>query len=52
MNNLNFGLSIENILTRIKDGDEDNLAMPPCYYVPICKTEKECAWSAIQLKSV
>lgn len=43
MNNLNFGLYIEDILTRIMNGDEDNLAMLPCYYVPSCKDEKECA---------
>lgn len=43
MNNLNFGLYIEDILTRIMNGDEDNLAMLPCYYVPSCKEEKECA---------
>lgn len=43
MNNLNFGLYVEDILTRIMNGDEDYLAMLPCYYVPTRKEEKECA---------
>ena len=33
MNNLNFGRYIEDILTRMKDGDKDYRAMLPCYYV-------------------
>jgi hypothetical protein len=41
MNNFNFGLYIEDILTRIMNGDEDNLAMLPCYYVLSCKEEKK-----------
>ena len=43
MNNLNFGLYMEDILTRIMNGDKDNFAMLPCDYVPSCKDEKECA---------
>ena len=43
MNNLNFGRYIEDILTRMKDGDEDYLSMLPCYYkAPEIKVE-ECA---------
>lgn len=42
MNNLNFGLYIEDILICIMNEDEDNLAMLPCNYVPSCKEEKEC----------
>ena len=33
MNNLNFGRYIEDILTRMKDGDKDYRAMLPCFYV-------------------
>ena len=35
MNNLNFGRYIEDILTRIKDGDKDYKSMLPCYYVEV-----------------
>ena len=43
MNNLNFGRYIEDILTRMKDGDKDYLSMLPCYYkAPEIKVE-ECA---------
>ena len=43
MNGLNFGLYIEDILTRIMNGNEDYLIMLPYYYVPVRKEEKECA---------
>ena len=40
---LDFGRYIEDILTRMKDGDEDYLSMLPCYYkAPEIKVE-ECA---------
>ena len=32
MNELDFGRYIEDILTRMKDGDKDYLSMLPCYY--------------------
>lgn len=35
MNNLKFGRYIEDILTRIKDGDKDYKSMLPCYYVEV-----------------
>ena len=43
MNNLNFGRYIEDILTRIKDGDKDYKSMLPCYYVEKTDEVKECA---------
>lgn len=43
MNNLNFGRYIEDILTRMKDGDKDYRAMLPCYYVEKTDEVKECA---------
>ena len=43
MNNLNFGRYIEDILTRMKDGDKDYKSMLPCYYVEITDEVKECA---------
>lgn len=33
MNNLNFGLYIEDILIRIMNGDEDSLAMLLCTFM-------------------
>ena len=33
MNNLNFGRCIEDILTRMKDGDKDYRIKLPCIYV-------------------
>ena len=33
MNNLNLGRYIEDILTRMKEGDKVYKAMFPCYYV-------------------
>lgn len=43
MNNLNFGRYIEDILTRMKDGDKDYKSMLPCYYVEKSDEVKECA---------
>ena len=43
MNNLNFGRYIEDILTRMKDGDKDYKSMLPCYYVEKTDEVKECA---------
>ena len=43
MNNLNFGRYIEDILTRMKDGDKDYRAMLPCYYVEKFDEVKDCA---------
>lgn len=43
MNNLNFGRYIEDILTRMKDGDKDYKSMLPCYYVEKSEEVKECA---------
>ena len=40
---LNFGRYIEDILTRIKDGDKDYKSMLPCYYVEKSDEVKECA---------
>ena len=43
MNNLNFGRYIEDILTRMKDGDKDCRAMLPCFYVDKTREVKGCA---------
>ena len=43
MNNLSFGRYIEDILTRMKDGDKDNRAMLPCFYV---EKTSEVMWCA------
>ena len=43
MNNLSFGRYIENILIRMKDGDKDNRAMLPCFYV---EKTSEVMWCA------
>ena len=40
---LNFGRYIEDILTRMKDGDKDYKSMLPCYYVEKTDEVKECA---------
>ena len=40
---LNFGRYIEDILTRMKDGDKDYKSMLPCYYVEKSDEVKECA---------
>ena len=43
MNELDFGRYIEDILTRMKDGDKDSLSMLPCYYKAPEKQVEECA---------
>ena len=43
MNDLNFGKYIEDILTRMKDGDKDYRSMLPCYYKEINEEVKDCA---------
>mgnify|MGYP001771458154 FL=1 len=43
MNELDFGRYIEDILTRMKDGDKDYLSMLPCYYKAPEKQVEECA---------
>ncbi len=40
---LNFGRYIEDILTRMKDGDKDYKSMFPCYYVEKSDEVKGCA---------
>ena len=47
MNELDFGRCIEDILTRMKDGDKDHLSMLPCYYKAPEKQVEECAWCII-----
>ena len=43
MNELDFGRCIEDILTRMKDGDKDYLSMLPCYYKAPKIQVVECA---------
>ena len=43
MYNLSFGRYIEDILTRMKDGDKDNRAMLPYFYVEKTSEVKWCA---------
>lgn len=43
MNNLNFGRYIEDILTRMKEGDKDYRAMLPCFYVEKTSKVMGCA---------
>lgn len=43
MNNLNFGSYIEDILTRMKEGDKDYRAMLPCFYVEKTSEVMGCA---------
>ena len=43
MNNLNFGRYIEDILTRMKEGDKDYKSMLPCYYIEKLDKVQECA---------
>ncbi len=43
MNNLNFGRYIEDILTRMKEGDKDYRAMLPYFYV---EKTSEVMWCA------
>ena len=51
MNNLNFGRYIEDILTRMKDGDKDYKSMLPCYYVEKSDEVKECAQAILHPKN-
>ncbi len=43
MNSLNFGRCIEDVLTRMKDGDKGYRAMLPCFYV---EKTSEVIWCA------
>ena len=43
MNNIDFGEYIEDILTRMMNGDDDYRSMIPCYYTPGKKQEKKVA---------
>lgn len=43
MNNLNFGRCIEDVLTRMKDGDKGYRAMLPCFYVEKTSEVMGCA---------
>ena len=43
MNKLKFGRYIEDILTRMKDGDKDYRAMLPCFYVEKASEVMGCA---------
>ena len=43
MNELDFGRYIEDILTRMKDGNKDYLSMLPCYYKAPKIQVEECA---------
>ena len=43
MNNLNFGRYIEDILTRMKEGDKDYRAMLPWFYVEKTSEVMGCA---------
>ena len=43
MNNLSFGRYIEDILTRMKEGNKDYRAMLPCFYV---EKTSEVMWCA------
>ena len=43
MNNLNFGRYIEDILTRMKEGNKDYRAMLPCFYVEKTSKVMGCA---------
>ena len=43
MNDIDFGEYVEDILTRMMNGDEDYRSMIPCYYTPGKKQEKKVA---------
>ena len=43
MNNIDFGEYVEDILTRMMNGDDDYRSMIPCNYVPGKKQEKKIA---------
>jgi len=44
MNDIDFGEYVEDILTRMMNGDDDYRSMIPCYYTPGKKQEKKVAW--------
>ena len=43
MNDIDFGEYVEDILTRMMNGDDDYMSMIPCYYTPGKKQEKKAA---------
>ena len=43
MNDIDFGEYVEDILTRMMNGDDDYRSMIPCYYTPVKKQEKKVA---------
>ena len=43
MNDIDFGEYVEDILTRIMNGDDDYMSMIPCNYTPGKKQEKKVA---------
>ena len=43
MNDIDFGEYVEDILTRMMNGDDDYRSMIPCYYSPGKKQEKKVA---------
>ena len=43
MNDIDFGEYVEDILTRMMNGDDDYRSMIPCYYTPGKKQEKKVA---------
>ena len=43
MNDIDFGEYVEDILTRMMNGDDDYRSMIPCYYTPGKKQEKKIA---------
>lgn len=51
MNNLNFGRYIEDILTRMKDGDKYYRAILPCFYVEKTSEVMGCAYVPLRPKN-
>ena len=43
MNDIDFGEYVEDILTRMMNGDDDYRSMIPCYYTPVKKQERKVA---------
>ena len=43
MNDIDFGEYVEDILTRMMNGDDDYRSMIPCYYTPGKKQGKKVA---------
>ena len=52
MNNSSFGSYIEDILTRMKDGDKDYQAMLPCFYVEKTSEVMGCVRFPFALKAI